>query len=128
MSVHGFTIPKGTALIPNLDSVLHDTNTWGSDAEKFNPDRFLDKDGNLIHKEEFIPFSIGPRMCLGEAMAKMELFLFLSFMFQRFKFVLQDPLKLPTLQPVIGFTSVPKPYTVQCVDRLVKDDVNFENV
>ena len=121
MPIQDFLIPKGTTVIVNLDSVLHDTKTWGSDAEKFNPDRFLDKDGNLIHREEFIPFSIGPRLCLGEAMAKMELFLFLSNMFQRFKFTLPDPLNSPTLKPNIGITSVPTSFKVLCVDRFKKD-------
>ncbi|RUS78502.1 hypothetical protein EGW08_013749 [Elysia chlorotica] len=115
-----FVIPEGTILIPNLDSVLHDPEIWGSDAEKFNPERFLDKDGALIHREEFIPFSIGPRVCLGEALGKMELFLFLSSMFQRFQFVPTDPLKLPMLKPVIGITSVPTSFEVLCVDRFNK--------
>ena len=118
ITVGEFVIPRGTSLIPNLDSVLHDPEIWGSDAHKFNPKRFLDTDGSFIHREEFIPFSIGPRLCLGEALGKMELFLFLSSMFQRFQFVPIDPLNLPTLKPNIGITSVPAPYEVCCLDRL----------
>ncbi|KAK3764055.1 hypothetical protein RRG08_046523 [Elysia crispata] len=53
-----FVIPKCTTLIPNLDSVLRDPEVWGSDTKVFNPDRFLDKDGNVIHREEFIPFRV----------------------------------------------------------------------
>ncbi|GFR99757.1 cytochrome P450 II f2-like protein II [Elysia marginata] len=117
MTTGGYTIPKGTTLIPNLDSVLHDTKIWGSDADKFKPERFLDKDGSLIHREEFIPYSIGSRLCLGEAMAKMELFLFMSCMFQRFQFVCKDPENPPTLKPNIGITSVPTAFEVMCIDR-----------
>ena len=122
IKIGDFIIPKGTTLIPNLDSVLHDPEVWGSDAEIFNPDRFLDKDGNVIHREEFIPFSLGPRICVGEAMAKMELFLFLSSMFQRFQFVAKDSKNLPTLKPNIGFTSVPTAFEILCVDRFKKTE------
>ncbi|KAK3777346.1 hypothetical protein RRG08_018599 [Elysia crispata] len=117
ITIGDFIIPKDTAIIPNLDSVLHDPEIWGPDADKFNPERFLDKDGSLIHREEFIPFSIGPRLCPGEALAKIELFLFLSSMFQRFQFVPTDPLNPPTLKPNIGITSVPTFYEVLCIDR-----------
>ena len=117
IKIGDFVIPNDTILIPNLDSVLHDPEIWGSDAEVFNPERFLDKDGNVIHREEFIPYSMGPRICLGDVMAKIELFLFLSFMFQRFQFVARDPLHPPTLKPNIGFTSVPTAFEIICVDR-----------
>ncbi|RUS89078.1 hypothetical protein EGW08_003189 [Elysia chlorotica] len=117
IAIGDFVIPEGTTLMPSLDSVLHDPQIWGDDAEEFNPERFLDKDGNLIHREEFIPFFVGPRYCVGEAMAKMELFLFLSSMFQRFNFVAIDPENPPTLKPIIGVVSVPTPYKVLCVDR-----------
>ncbi|RUS78501.1 hypothetical protein EGW08_013748 [Elysia chlorotica] len=124
ITIGDITIPKGTALIPNLDSVLHDPEIWGSDADTFNPERFIDKDGALIHREEFIPFSIGPRICVGEALGKIELFLFLSAMFQRFHFKAIDPLNPPTLKPNIGITAVPAIYDVICIDRFKNNHVN----
>ncbi|XP_033126621.1 cytochrome P450 2U1-like [Anneissia japonica] len=54
----GYTIPKGTPIISNLWAVMHDPNTW-QEPERFNPERFIDVTGNLIKKNEFIPFSIG---------------------------------------------------------------------
>ncbi|GFO14306.1 cytochrome p450 ii f2-like protein ii [Plakobranchus ocellatus] len=118
VTIGNYFIPKGTSVIPDLDSVLHDPKIWGNDAEKFNPERFLCDDGSVLQREEFIPFSIGSRICVGEALAKMELFLFLASMFQRFKFVAPDPTNLPSLKPNIGFTAVPSPYKLSCVDRL----------
>ncbi|GFO14275.1 cytochrome p450 2u1 [Plakobranchus ocellatus] len=120
VTIGNYFIPKGTAVIPDLDSVLHDPKIWGDDAEKFNPERFLCDDGSVLQREEFIPFSIGSRNCVGEALAKMELFLFLSSMFQRFEFVSPDPANLPSLKPDIGITAVPSPYKLSCVDRLKK--------
>ncbi|KAK3765107.1 hypothetical protein RRG08_061398, partial [Elysia crispata] len=56
--IKGYTIPAGTTVLSNLDAVLLSDKTWDQPLE-FRPDRFLYNDGNLIHPEEFIPFSIG---------------------------------------------------------------------
>ncbi|XP_048253324.1 cytochrome P450 2U1-like [Haliotis rufescens] len=85
----GHTFPKGVLVILMLDSVLQDPDMWG-DPGNFRPDRFLDDTGKIVKKEEFIPFSLGRRACLGESMARMELFLFLITMIQRFKFIPVD--------------------------------------
>ncbi|XP_059152532.1 cytochrome P450 2U1-like [Physella acuta] len=112
----GFNIQKGTQILINLDSVLRDEKIWG-DPENFRPERFLDEQGNLIKREELIPFSMGRRICLGESLAKMELFLFLSSMFQRFEFLPVDQDHLPTLKEILGGTAAPVPYEIRCVTR-----------
>ncbi|KAK6169277.1 hypothetical protein SNE40_020358 [Patella caerulea] len=100
---HGYVIPKHTVVFANLDSVLADDKVWG-DAGVFRPERFLDENGQLVKREEFIPFSIGRRVCLGESLDKMELFLFMTTLIQRFEFKPVDPDKLPTLKGVLGLT------------------------
>lgn len=54
----GYTIPKGTVVLPNLWSVHRDPTVW-DDPDTFSPTRFLDKEGKLLRKECFIPFGIG---------------------------------------------------------------------
>ncbi|KAM3623677.1 uncharacterized protein V6R79_014196 [Siganus canaliculatus] len=54
----GYTIPKGTVVLPNLWSVHRDPTVW-DDPDTFNPTRFLDNEGKLLRKECFIPFGIG---------------------------------------------------------------------
>ena len=118
--VSGFTIPKGNSVMPNLDSVLYDLDIWGQDADQFRPERFLNRDGTMSHREEFIPFSVGRRACLGAGLAQMELFLFLSSMLQRFQFFLPEGEQLPSLQETLGIIAVLSQYRVRCVDRFKK--------
>ena len=111
----GYTIPTGSLIIPNIDSVLSDLMIWG-DPEVFRPERFLDENGRLTKPEEWIPFLFGPRNCLGESLARMELFLFLSSMLQKFEFVTSEE-GFPTLESKLGFTQEPQPYTIRAVLR-----------
>lgn len=116
-SVRGFTIPKGSVIWPVLESVHNDRKIWG-DPENFRPERFIDENGILINREELIPFSIGRRVCMGEALARMELFLFLSAMFQRFRFEPEDKsAQLPSLKAVLGTTLVPRPFKIRFIER-----------
>ncbi|XP_067651954.1 cytochrome P450 2U1-like [Haliotis asinina] len=112
----GYTIPKETIVMPMIVSVLQDPDVWG-DPENFRPDRFLDDSGKVVKKDEFIPFSIGRRACLGESMARMELFLFLTTMIQRFKFVPVDG-KMPSLDGIIGLTHSPRPFVMKAIPRV----------
>ena len=57
---------------------------WG-DGEVFRPQRFLDEAGKVTKDEHFIPFSVGKRQCLGETLAKTELFLFFTALVQQYR-------------------------------------------
>lgn len=54
----GFTIPKHAILMPDMDSVLSDSQIWG-DPQNFRPERFLDDEGNFKKREEMIAFFMG---------------------------------------------------------------------
>ena len=97
----------------NLWAVHNDPNLW-KNPEIFNPERFLDEQGNFINSNYVIPFSIGPRYCLGEQLARMEVFIFLVGMVQKFEF-LPDPASktLPTIDDgSLGTVFVPIPYQI----------------
>ncbi|OQV17435.1 putative Cytochrome P450 2U1 [Hypsibius exemplaris] len=77
IQVDGYTIPKDTLIVANLFSIHRDPRYW-KDPEQFDAFRFLKDDKKLIRPDGFAPFLIGKRACLGEALAKMELFLFIA--------------------------------------------------
>ncbi|KAG3256095.1 cytochrome P450 2B4-like [Ictidomys tridecemlineatus] len=79
----GYHIPKGTTVFPLLHSVLHDPDQF-QDPSCFQPQRFLDAGGAFRRSPAFLPFSAGRRACPGEALARAELFLYLTWLLQRF--------------------------------------------
>ena len=114
--LQGYKIPKDTPIIFNLDSVLKDSDIFKNPLQ-FNPERFIDDDGNVFRPKELIPFGIGRRICLGEAVAKMELFLFLTAMIKQFDFVLPDGQSVPDMEGVLGINHAPKPFKVRAIQR-----------
>uniref|UniRef100_UPI0037E93166 cytochrome P450 2J4-like n=1 Tax=Semicossyphus pulcher TaxID=241346 RepID=UPI0037E93166 len=110
-----YTIPKGTMIMPSLNSVLHDESMWET-PHSFNPQHFLDQDGQFRRREAFLPFSAGKRVCLGEQLARMELFLFFTSLLQRFSFSASAG-EQPSLEFKLGGTRSPKPYRLCGVPR-----------
>ncbi|XP_041355987.1 cytochrome P450 2B4-like [Gigantopelta aegis] len=114
--LNGYRIPTDAIILPVLDSVLSDPQVWG-DPENFRPDRFLDENAHLTKPEEHIPFLFGPRNCVGESLARMELFLFVATMVQKFEFLRLKGKALPELESVAGFRQFPNDYMLRAVLR-----------
>nr|XP_019957775.1 PREDICTED: cytochrome P450 2F2-like [Paralichthys olivaceus] len=108
----GYSLPKGTIVIPNLSSVLFEEGQWKSPHE-FNPDNFLNDQGEFFKPEAFMPFSTGPRVCLGEALARMELFLIVVTLLRKFTFIWPEDAGEPDFTPVFGTTQTPKPFRMK---------------
>jgi len=81
--VAGYEIPAGTEVVANLWSAHMDPQVF-SEPEKFIPERFLDSNGAITNRDLMIAFSFGKRSCLGEILARQEMFLFLSALVQQF--------------------------------------------
>ncbi|XP_068996104.1 cytochrome P450 2F2-like [Embiotoca jacksoni] len=105
----GYSIPKGTMIIQNLTSLHNEEGQWKFPHE-FNPENFLNDQGEFVKPEAFMPFSAGPRMCLGEGLARMELFLIMVTLLRKFRFIWPEDAGEPDFTPVYGVTLTPKPY------------------
>lgn len=86
-TLQGYDIPEGTVVLINLHSIFVDEELWG-DPKNFRPERFLTSEGELdrAQVEQLSAFSLGRRRCVGEVLARMELFLFFATLLQRLKF------------------------------------------
>jgi cytochrome P450 len=91
----------GFAIGPRTDVfispyLLHRHPAFWSDPEEFRPERFAGADAEERHKFSYIPFSVGPRHCIGENLAMFEMLAHVSMMSRRFRLtrVGNDPIEL----------------------------------
>ncbi|KAM3919768.1 cytochrome P450 2J6-like [Leptodactylus fuscus] len=116
VQLNGYVIPKGITIITDLSSLHYDESKWRFPYD-FNPENFLNKDGELKKVESFLPFSAGPRVCLGENLARMEIFLFFTTLLTHFEFHLPDPKSPLDSKPVFGISQTPKRFKMRLVLR-----------
>lgn len=107
----GFDVPRDTLLMVNFLSTHFDPQLWESPLE-FRPERFLDSRGSLLKEpDHFFPFSTGKRVCMGEGLARVELFLFFTSLLQKFRFLPSDVNALPNPDSYsLGVTKIPCPF------------------
>ncbi|XP_010171843.1 cytochrome P450 2C19 isoform X2 [Antrostomus carolinensis] len=112
-----YVIPKGTTIFPILSSVLHDSKEFPNPNE-FNPGHFLNKNGTFRKSEFFMPFSAGKRICPGEGLARMEIFLLTAIILQNFTLKpVVDPQELNITPTLSGTGNVPPAYQLCALPR-----------
>ncbi|KHJ97954.1 unspecific monooxygenase [Oesophagostomum dentatum] len=105
-NVGGFTIPGGTTIAAQLSVLLSDSDHFKKHNE-FDPSRYL-KEERL--DQHVVPFGIGKRSCLGESLARAELYLIIGNLLQRYQISAVD--ELPSREPMTpnGVVRKPKPF------------------
>ena len=84
MVVNGHTLPKGLSVTVGLQAVNRDPRHWDR-AEEFRPERWADR--NCVanrHPFASMPFSGGPRNCVGYKLARNKMKIVLATFFRRF--------------------------------------------
>ncbi|XP_037130326.1 steroid 21-hydroxylase isoform X1 [Syngnathus acus] len=117
-SIGGYFIPKNTVIIPNLFGAHHDPSVWNK-PRHFEPERFLE--GGGASPRALVPFGGGARLCLGESVAKMELFLFTGYLLRDFYFFPTDA-RLPDLRGIASVVLKVKEYKVIACPRPVNNN------
>ena len=79
----GVDIPAGSKVMVNIYGMHYHPDYW-HDPDRFDPDRFLPENSVDRPKLAFLPFSTGPRKCIGDEFAKMESHLILATVLQRY--------------------------------------------
>ncbi|XP_063927146.1 cytochrome P450 4C1-like [Zophobas morio] len=102
-------LPKGSSAILGIIHVQRNSKYW-PDPLKFDPDRFLPEEVAKRHPFAYLPFSGGPRNCVGPRYAMMTMKAVLATVIRRFEFSTSyktvEDIKLKTnlvLRPVDGF-------------------------
>ncbi|XP_074763444.1 cytochrome P450 2H1-like isoform X2 [Athene noctua] len=112
-----YFIPKDTIIFPMLSSVLHDSKEFPN-PEKFDPGHFLNANGTFKKSDYFMPFSAGKRICAGEGLARMELFIFLTAILQNFTLKSVVDHKDIDISPLVStLVNMPRPYEVSFLPR-----------
>ncbi|CAL1296038.1 unnamed protein product [Larinioides sclopetarius] len=102
--INGYTIPKGASCVVYTYYLHRDPEIY-PDPERFDPDRFSRE--NRIPEYAFVPFSVGPRNCIGFKYAEIESKIIVAQILRNFTVSSldeRDQIKLmltPTLNPHI---------------------------
>ncbi|XP_065909845.1 cytochrome P450 4F4-like isoform X2 [Dysidea avara] len=80
----GHVMPKGTKVAFSVYALHRHAGVWGDDAEEFKPLRFSTKDCKKRGAYCFVPFSAGPRNCIGQQFAMNEMKVAVAKILRRF--------------------------------------------
>lgn len=89
MKFGDINVPKGVNLWTMVLTLHTDPDIWGPDAYKFNPERFANGiTGSCKLPHLYMPFGVGPRVCLGQNLAMVELKILIALILSNFTFSL----------------------------------------
>jgi len=115
-TLRGYHIPKGTIIVANIWSVHQDPIEWPNPSE-FRPERFLDGEGKIVRRDKLIPFGIGRRVCLGEHLARMELYIIFTCLLHQFNFTATEGDKPISCRAWDGITHAPEAFELCAIPR-----------
>jgi cytochrome P450 len=104
ITVGGWRIPRG-ASVYITPWVLQRDPRWWSQPDEFRPERFL-PGAPPVPRGAYMPFGVGPRVCIGQHFALLEMTLVAAMLLQRYE--LELPPGAPAAEPVLHVTLRPR--------------------
>ncbi|XP_044270354.1 cytochrome P450 4C1-like [Tribolium madens] len=108
-NIGGYDFPKDTFLSLFIYG-MHHNEKYFPDPEKFDPYRYLPENQAQRHNYAYVPFSAGPRNCIGQKFAMLEMKTIIAKIVKNFKV-----LPVPDYKPDLGIAAILKSYNGVCV-------------
>ena len=103
VEIGGWTIPRG-AVVRMMTYITHHDPRWFPDPDRFDPDRFLPEQYAQLPACAYVPFGAGPRVCLGQSFAMMEMTLITALLLQQYR--ITPAQAVPALNPSMSLRPV----------------------
>jgi len=84
-NIGGYTVPAGTDIFISPYYLHRNRQYWGEDAASFKPERFTPAANKKRHRFAYVPFSAGPRRCIGDIFGIIEMQIHLGIMARQFR-------------------------------------------
>jgi cytochrome P450 len=118
-TLFGFDIPENALIMLNIYAVHRDPKLW-ADPDHFNPEANFTQCNQrggfeIVNTEYLIPFGVGRRLCLGDSLARQELWIFFVGLMQRFEVEASSsqPLPSPFASLCNGTVRAPYPFQIK---------------
>ncbi len=112
----GHFLPRGTIVFCWTTPVHMDPKHF-LQPHKFDPTRFIDDNGKFKPHPRLIPFGLGKRRCLGEALAKVQMYDFFTGVMVKFRVEKANPQEELSTVPIEGATMTPQPFKLKFIPR-----------
>ncbi|KAF2899833.1 hypothetical protein ILUMI_06353 [Ignelater luminosus] len=99
-------IEKGTQCLITVLGIHRDPQYYPN-PEKFDPERFNNENKRNIKPYTYMPFSVGPRSCMGTRFALLEMKLVIAEIIRAFEIVISDKMQFPLNIKKVGFSHYP---------------------
>ncbi|KAJ7204837.1 cytochrome P450 [Mycena pura] len=128
-------IAAGSVIMVDIRALHHNPMYWGNDVYEFRPERFIDTPSYRWPRDAYMPFSAGPRSCIGQRFAQTESTCLLASLVRTYEISVPDALRAAPFEEQRrtilswkpGVTMTPTKCFVQLRRRTLRPSATEEN-